>query len=68
MACEILVPWPAIKLRPQTRALAVKAPSSNHWTAREFPEVAIFFIKIGGVNPTKLGPEAQDQSLVEKTA
>ena len=33
-ACEILVPWPGTELAP----LAVKAPSPNHWTTREFPD------------------------------
>ena len=32
-ACGILVPQPGIEPEP----LAVKARSSNHWTAREFP-------------------------------
>ena len=32
-ACEILVPQTRIEPRPT----AVKAPSPNHWTAREFP-------------------------------
>ena len=31
--CEILVPRPEIEPRPS----AVKAPSPNHWTAREVP-------------------------------
>ena len=35
MACEILAPQPGIQLRP----MAVKAPSPNHLTAREFPIV-----------------------------
>ena len=34
MACGILVPWPGI----EPGATAVKAPSPNHWTTREFPE------------------------------
>ena len=33
-ACGILVPWPGIEPSPS----AVKAPSPNHWTAREFPQ------------------------------
>ena len=33
MACGILVPRPGVE--PKTSA--VKAPSPNHWTAREFP-------------------------------
>ena len=32
-ACGILVPQPEI----EPRTLAVKVPSPNHWTAREFP-------------------------------
>ena len=32
-ACEILVPWPGIEPGPS----AVKEPSPNHWTTREFP-------------------------------
>ena len=35
--CRILVPWPAIELQ----ALVVRAPSPNHWAAREF--LGIFF-------------------------
>ena len=33
MACGILVPQPGMEPRPP----AVKAPSPNHWTDREFP-------------------------------
>ena len=33
MACGILVPEPGIEPGPT----AVKAPSPNHWTAKEFP-------------------------------
>ena len=33
MACGILVPHPGIEPGP----LAVKAPSPNNWTTREFP-------------------------------
>ena len=33
MACGILVPPPGI----EARALAVRAQSPNHWTARELP-------------------------------
>ena len=32
-ACGILVPWPGIESPPS----AVKVPSPNHWTTREFP-------------------------------
>ena len=32
-ACEVLVPQLGIKSGPR----AVKAPSPNHWTTREFP-------------------------------
>ena len=38
-ACRILVPQPGIE--PGPRPTAVKAPSPNHWTTREFP---VFFI------------------------
>ena len=34
MACGISVPPPGIEPRP----LAVKVPSPNHWTSREFPK------------------------------
>ena len=37
-ACGILVPRPGIEPGPS----AVKAPSPNHWTAREFPIFLIF--------------------------
>ena len=37
-ACGILVPHLGVKPGPP----AVKAPSPNHWTAREFPAVVIF--------------------------
>ena len=35
MACGILVPQPGIEPGPS----AVKAPSPNHWSAREFPVI-----------------------------
>ena len=38
MACEILVPKPGIEPRPP----AVKVPSPNYCTAREFPPKSIF--------------------------
>ena len=38
MAHGFLVPKPKIEPRP----LAVKAPSPNHWTTREFPLKCIF--------------------------
>ena len=37
-ACGILVPWPGTEPGPS----AVKAPSPDHWTAREFPYEAFF--------------------------
>ena len=37
-ACEILVPRPGIEPWPW----AVRTPSPNHWTAREFPRKVIF--------------------------
>ena len=37
MACGILVPQPGT----EPGALAVKAPSPNHWTAREFPGLCV---------------------------
>ena len=37
-ACGILVPRPRTELKP----LAVKAQSSNHWTARKSPGTAFF--------------------------
>ena len=36
-ACGILVPWPGIEPGPT----AVKAPSLNHWTAREIPRTSL---------------------------
>ena len=39
MTCRILVPQPRTELVP----LAVKAWSSNHWTAREFPNLKFIF-------------------------
>ena len=36
--CRILVPWPGIEPMPP----AVEVWSSNHWTAREVPEVCYF--------------------------
>ena len=42
MACEMLVHPPGIKPRPT----AVKAPSFNHWTTREFPKYIFFKFKI----------------------
>ena len=41
MAYRILVPWPGIEPGPS----AVKAPSPNHWTAREFPNNILFLKK-----------------------
>ena len=35
--------WHTTACRDQTQALAVKAPSPNHWTAREFPMQELFF-------------------------
>ena len=35
VACGILVPWPGI----EPESLAVRAPSPNHWTARELPHL-----------------------------
>ena len=40
MACGILVPPPGIEPRPT----AVKAPSPNHWTTRELPELFFVFL------------------------
>ena len=37
VACGILFPWPGIKPEPS----AVKVWSSNHWTAREFPQMLL---------------------------
>ena len=37
-ACGILVPRPGIEAGPS----AVKAPSPNHWPAREFPTLPLF--------------------------
>ena len=39
MTCRILVPQP----RTELVSLAVKAWSSNHWTAREFPNLKFIF-------------------------
>ena len=44
MACGIFVPRPVI----EHRAMAVKAPSPNHWTTREFPD------------PTLMKPQPQE--------
>lgn len=41
-ACEMLVHPPGIK----PRSTAVKAPSFNHWTTREFPKYIFFKFKI----------------------
>ena len=38
MACGILVPQPGIELGPS----AVKVPSPNHWTIRQFPTANVF--------------------------
>ena len=38
IACGILVPQPGI----EPGAPAVRAPSPNHWTAREFPSIYFF--------------------------
>ena len=46
----------------------MKALSPNYWTAREFPDVEEFVLKIGGVGPAKLDAEAQGQGLVERRA
>ena len=40
--CRILVPRPGIEPWP----LAVKAPSPNHWTAREFPIIKYFKVLV----------------------
>ena len=37
-ACGTLVPQPGIEPRP----MAVKAPSPNQWTAREFPGIKFY--------------------------
>ena len=38
-SCGMLVPQPGI----EPGATAVKAPSTNHWTTREFPKFIIVF-------------------------
>ena len=43
MACGILVPGPGIEPGPST----VRAPSPNHWTAREVPGLSFFICKMG---------------------
>ena len=40
-ACGILAPWS----RDRKRALAVKVPSPNHWTTREFPRMSFILLK-----------------------
>ena len=44
--------------RDQTQALAVKVPSPNHWTAREFPEIPILTEKELIVSPRHQKPPA----------
>ena len=46
MACRILVSQPGIELGP----LALKSPSPNHWTSREFPAACV----LAGSNPPHL--------------
>ena len=46
VACGILVPWPGIEPVPS----AVKAPSLNHWTVREYP----ILLKLQSLPPTPL--------------
>lgn len=41
VACEILVPWPAIKIKPMPRALG--AGLLKPWTSREEPRVSLEF-------------------------
>ena len=36
MTCGVLIPQPGIEPRP----IAVKGPSLNDWTAREFPSLS----------------------------
>ena len=43
VACRILAPWPGI----EAKSSAVKVPSPNHWTTREFPAVHILTQKQG---------------------
>ena len=44
--------------RDQTQALAVKVPSPNHWTAREFPEIPVLMEKELIVSPRHQKPSA----------
>ena len=39
-ACGTLVPWPGVEPGP----MAVKAPSPNHWTTREFPQILFWLL------------------------
>ena len=45
--CRILVPQPGIEPGP----LAVRAPSPNYWTAREFP-VSVYYRKLKEITNT----------------
>ena len=48
-AYRILVPWP----ETETRAVAVKAPSSNHWTDRQFLIYSFLRIILSNYKNTK---------------
>ena len=62
VACGILVPRPGIESKP----LAVKAPSPNHWTTREFLKTVFFrflpfslFQSVTSVSHTQAAPTGQ---------
>ena len=48
VACEMLVPWPGIELRPQQWVANSLALSPNHWTAKEFPRRSFFLEEAKG--------------------
>ena len=43
MTCGILIPWPGIKTRDQTRAACSGSVDPNQWTAREVPVYVTFW-------------------------
>ena len=63
MACGILAPWPGIEPGP----LAVKAQSSSHWSAREFPTICLFTLSYSPRGSTVPGGMAIPGWCVEWT-
>ena len=60
-SCEILVPWPGIKLSPP----AVKAWSPNLWTAREVPDACFRKLILGAV--WRVVQKSQRTRVIERT-